>query len=135
MKKLIFLLALSLIAFSAFGQLQVQSDTLYVPAVDSVFSFNGFAPSGLSIEIDFTEADAFDSQVTLGGSKSKFDQLYGAWQTDNNPVVLNLTNFPDTIARIERTVGHFYEALDVYIEPGSVTEGKKYPITIYFDRF
>jgi len=136
MKKLTFFLVAILFSIAAFSQLQVQSDTLVVPAgTDSVFSFNGFAPGGLAAEIDFRTADAFDGTLTFGGSSSRFDTLNGVWQDSNNPFTLNLTNFPDTIARIERTVGNYFPSLDILLTKGTLTPGLKFPITIYFDRF
>lgn len=120
---------------SGYSQLQVQSDTLVVPYdTDSLFSFNGFAPNGLSIEIDFTTTDAMDATVTFGGSDYLYDTLYGAWPSMFNPTTLNSTNFVDSIARFERTVGHFLPSLDILLIPGSVTPGLKFPIRIYFDR-
>ena len=131
---------LFLISILGFSQLQVQSDTLVVPVgADSLFSYNGFAPNGLAVEVDFTAANALDGTLTLGGSSSRFDTLYGIW-TDtipglNNPFTLNLTNFPDSIARIERSVGNFFPSLDILLSKESLTPGLKFPITIYFDRF
>jgi len=136
MKKTLFLIIGLTISVLAFSQLQVQSDTLYVPTgTDSLFSFNGFAPGGIAAEIDFTTADAFDGTLTFGGSGSRFDTLNGVWDDVNNPFTLNLTNFPDSIARIERTVGNYFPSLDILLTKGSLTPGLKFPITIYFDRF
>jgi len=140
MKKLILVTCLFLISVSGFSQLQVQSDTLVVPVgADSLFSYNGFAPSGLGVEVDFTTADAFDGTLTFGGSSSRFDTLYGIWMDTipglNNPFTLELTNFPDSIARIERSVGNFFPSLDILLTKGTLTPGLKFPITIYFDRF
>jgi len=136
MKKLLLLITCSLLFVSVNAQLQVQSDTLIVPVgADSLFSYNGFAPNGISAEIDFTTANAFDGTLTFGGSSSRFDTLYGVWVDGNNPFTLNLTHFPDSIARIERTVGNFFPSLDILLTKGSLTPGLKFPITIYFDRF
>ena len=136
MKKLLLLITCLFLMISGFSQLQIQSDTLVVPVgVDSVFSYNGFAPGGLAAEIDFTTANAFDGTLTFGGSSSRFDTLYGIWVDANNPFILNLTNFPDSIARIERTVGNYFPSLDILLTKESLTPGLKFPITIYFDRF
>lgn len=136
MKKLILVTCLFLISVSGFSQLQVQSDTLVVPVgADSLFSYNGFAPGGLAAEIDFTTANAFDGTLTFGGSSSRFDTLYGIWVDADNPFTLDLTNFPDSVARIERTTGNFFPSLDILLTKGSLTSGLKFPITIYFDRF
>lgn len=136
MKKLTLIICLFLISISGFSQLQVQSDTLVVPVgTDSLFSFNGFAPGGLAAEIDFTTANALDGTLTFGGSSSKFDTLYGVWLDESNPFTLNLTSFPDSIARVERTIGNFFPSLDVLLTRESLTPGLKFPILIYFDRF
>jgi len=136
MKKLMLLITCLFLSLAGFSQLQVQSDTLVVPVgTDSVFSYNGYAPGGLAAEIDFTTANAFDGILTFGGSSSRFDTLNGVWADANNPFTLNLTNFPDTIARIERTVGNFFPSLDILLTKGSLTPGLKFPITIYSDRF
>ena len=137
MKKLLLLITcLFFLSFAGFAQLQTQSDTLVVPVgVDSVFSYNGFAPGGLAIEIDFTTANAFDGTLTIGGSSSRFDTLYGIWADADNPFTMNLTNFPDSIARIERTIGNFFPSLDILLTKGTLTPGLKFPIIIYFDRF
>ncbi len=136
MKKVLFFIAGLMFATLGFSQLVEQSDTLVVPVgADSLFSYNGFAPNGLSAEIDFTTANAFDGTLTFGGSSSKIDTLYGIWSDANNPFTLNLTNFPDSIARIERTVGNYFPSLDILLTKGSLTPGLKFPITIYFDRF
>ncbi len=136
MKKLMLITCLFLISLSGFSQLQVQSDTLVVPVgADTLFSYNGFAPNGLSAEIDFTTANAFDGTLTFGGSSFRFDTLYGIWSDANNPFTLNLTNFPDSIARIERTIGNYFPSLDILLTKGSLTPGLKFPIIIYFDRF
>ena len=136
MKKVLLITCLLLISISGFSQLQVQSDTLVVPTgTDSLFSFNGFAPNGLAVEIDFRTADAFDGTLTFGGSSSKYDTLHGVWNDAVNPFTLNLTNFPDTIARIERTVGNYFPSLDILLTKESLTSGLKFPIIIYFDRF
>ena len=136
MKKLMLLITCLFLTFTGFSQLQEQHDTLVVPVgVDSLFSYNGFAPNGLGVEIDFTTANAFDGTLTFGGSGSKIDTLNGVWEDENNPFILNLTNFPDTIARIERTVGNYFPSLDILLTKGTLTPGLKFPITIYFDRF
>jgi len=136
MKKLLFTIAFILVSLTGFSQLQIQRDTLYVPVgTDSVYSFNGFAPNGLAVEIDFRTADAFDGTLTFGGSSSKYDTLHGVWNDAVNPFTLNLTNFPDTIARIERTVGNYFPSLDILLTKESLTSGLKFPIIIYFDRF
>ena len=136
MKKLMLLIACLFLMISGFAQLQIQSDTLVVPVgADSLFSYNGFAPNGLAVEVDFTTADAFDGTLTFGGSSSRFDTLYGIWADADNPFTLNLTNFPDTIARVERTIGNFFPSLDILLTKESLTPGLKFPITIYFDRF
>ena len=136
MKKLLLLITCLFLMISGFAQLQTQSDTLVVPVgVDSVFSYNGFAPNGLAVEIDFTTANAFDGTLTFGGSSSRFDTLYGIWAGADNPFTLDLTNFPDTIARVERTVGNFFPSLDILLTKGTLTPGLKFPIIIYFDRF
>ncbi len=136
MKKLMLLIACLFLMISGFSQLQIQSDTLVVPVgTDSVFSYNGFAPGGLAAEIDFTTANAFDGTLTFGGSSSRFDTLNGVWVDANNPFTLDLTNFPDTIARIERTIGNFFPSLDILLTKGTLTPGLKFPIIIYFDRF
>lgn len=136
MKKLMLITYLFLISISGFSQLQVQSDTLVVPVgTDSLFSYNGFAPGGFAAEIDFTTANALDGTLTFGASSSRFDTLYGVWVDENNPFTLNLTNFPDSIARVERTIGNFFPSLDILLTKESLTPGLKFPITIYFDRF
>ena len=136
MKKLLLLITCLFLMISGFSQLQTQSDTLVVPVgVDSVFSYNGFAPNGLAAEIDFTTANAFDGTLTFGGSSSRFDTLNGVWTDANNPFTLDLTNFPDTIARVERTIGNFFPSLDILLTKGTLTPGLKFPIIIYFDRF
>ena len=136
MKKLMLLIACLFLMISGFAQLQIQSDTLVVgTGTDTLFSYNGFAPGGLAVEIDFTTADAFDATLTFGGSSSRFDTLYGIWADANNPFTLDLTNFPDTIARVERSIGNYFPSLDILLTGGSVTAGKKFPIIIYFDRF
>lgn len=136
MKKLLLLITCLFLMISGFSQLQTQSDTLVIPVgADSLFSYNGFAPNGLAVEIDFTTANAFDGTLTFGGSSSRFDTLYGVWVDGNNPFTLNLTNFPDSIARIERTVGNYFPSLDILLTKGTLTPGLKFPVTIYFDRF
>ena len=136
MKKLLLLITCLFLMISGFAQLQVQSDTLVVPVgTDSLFSFNGFAPNGLAAEIDFTTANAFDGTLTFGGSSSRFDTLYGIWVDTDNPFTLNLTNFPDSIARIERPAGNYFPSLDILLTKETLTPGLKFPITIYFDRF
>ena len=136
MKKLLLLITCLFLFVSINAQLQEQHDTLVVPVgADSLFSYNGFAPNGLGVEIDFTTANAFDGTLTFGGSGSKIDTLNGVWEDENNPFTLNLTNFPDTIARIERTVGNFFPSLDILLTKESLTPGLKFPITIYSDRF
>jgi len=136
MKKLMLLIACLFLMISGFAQLQIQSDTLVVPAgTDTLYSFNGFAPNGLAVEVDFTTANAFDGTLTFGGSSSRFDTLYGVWVDGNNPFTLNLTNFPDTIARVERTIGNFFPSLDILLTKESLTPGLKFPIIIYFDRY
>lgn len=136
MKKLMFLITCLFLFVAANAQLQFQFDTLYIGnGDDSLFSFNGFAPSGLAIEIDFTTVDAFDATVTFAGSDSKIDTLYRAWDTPANPLELNLTNFPDSICRIVRTSGHYLPSLEILVTSGSVTALTKLPVRIYFDRF
>ena len=136
MKKLLLLITCLFLFVSINAQLQEQHGTLVVPVgADSLFSYNGFAPNGLSAEIDFTTANAFDGTLSFGGSSSKIDTLYGIWPDVNNPFTLNLTNFPDTICRIERTVGNYFPSLDILLTKGSLTPGLKFPITIYSDRF
>ncbi|KKM97933.1 hypothetical protein LCGC14_1163120 [marine sediment metagenome] len=136
MKKLMLLITCLLLFVSINAQLQEQHDTLVVPVgADTLFSYNGFAPNGLGVEIDFRTANAFDGTLTFGGSGSKIDTLNGVWEDENNPFILNLTNFPDTIARIERTVGNFFPSLDILLTKESLTPGLKFPITIYSDRF
>ncbi len=136
MKKVLFLIAGLMITCFAFSQLVEQSDTLVVGAVtDSVYTFQGYARGNVFIEVDFRNADAFDGTLGLGGTKTAYDTLYGEYPSVHNPVTLNLTNFPDTIARIERTVGLSAPFLKIRLTTGSVTSGTKYPITITFDRF
>ena len=137
MKKLLLLITCLFLFVASNAQLQFYQDTLHVAIVgdDSLFSFNGFAPSGLAIEIDFTAVDAFDATVTFAGSDSKIDTLYGAWDTPANPVQLNLTNYPDSICRVVRTIGHFLPSLEMLVTSGSVTAGTKLPVRIYSDRF
>jgi len=136
MKKLMFLIAFALCASFAGAQLYTFTDTLVVPAgTDSIFSFNGYAKSQIYIEIDFRTADAFDGTVGIGGTRTKWDTLYAEYQSLNNPVTLNLTNFPDSICRIERTVGLPAPVLKIKLTPGRITAGTKFPIFICFDRF
>jgi len=136
MKKILFFLLIIAGSITANAQLSKYSDTLVVPAgADSLFSFNGFAPNGLSAEIDFTTANAFDGTLTFGGSSSRYDTLYGVWVDANNPFTMDLTNFPDSIARIERPVGNYFPSLDILLTRGTLTPGLKFPIKIYFDRF
>ena len=119
MKKLLFFIAIIFVSTAGFSQLQIQSDTLVAPSgTDTLFSYNGFAPGGLAVEIDFRTTNAFDGTLTFGGSSSRFDTLYGIWVDGNNPFTLNLTNFPDTIARIERTVGNYFPSLDILLTGG-----------------
>lgn len=136
MKKLLLLITCLFLMISGFAQLQVQSDTLVVPVgTDTLFSYNGFAPGGLAAEIDFKTANVFDGTLTFGGSSSRFDTLYGIWVDTDNPFTLNLTNFPDSIARIERPAGNYFPSLDILLTKETLTPGLKFPITIYFDRF
>lgn len=136
MKKLLFLIVFASFGFFAGAQLYTFTDTLVVPVgTDSIFSFNGYAKSQVYIEIDFRAADAFDSEITIGGTWTKWDTLFAAYQSLNNPVTLDLTNFPDSICRIERTVGLPAPVLKIKVEPGRVTAGTKYPVKIAFDRF
>ena len=124
------------LSLAGFSQLQVQSDTLVVGAVtDSVFTFNGYARGNVYIEVDFRAADAYDGTLGVGGTKTAYDTLYAEYPSMHNPITLNLTNFPDTICRIERNVGLSAPYLKLKLTSGSVTAGKKYPVTIVFDRF
>ena len=136
MKKSLLSITCLFLMISGFAQLQVQSDTLVVPVgTDTLFSFNGFAPGGLAAEIDFTTANEFDGTLTFGGSSSRFDTLYGIWVDTDNPFTMDLTNFPDSIARIERPDGNYFPSLDILLTKGTLTPGLKFPIKIYFDRF
>jgi len=136
MKKLMLLFAGILIVSALFSQINVQTGTLIVPTgVDSVYTFNGYARGSVFIEVDFRNADAYDGTFGIGGSKTAYDILYAEYPSMHNPVTLNLTNFPDTICRIERTVGLPAPYLKLKLTKGTVTAGKKYPITIVFDRF
>ena len=136
MKKLLFFIAATLICSTGFAQLQVQSDTLVVGTItDSVYTFQGYARGSVFIEIDFRTADAYDGTVGIGGTKTAYDTLYAEYPSTNNPITLNLTNFPDTICRIERTVGLSAPFLKIKLTTGSVTPGLKYPIDIVFDRY
>ena len=136
MKKLIFFTLLSALTLACFSQLQEQSDTLVVPVgVDSVFTYHGYAQAQVFIEVDFTTADAFDGTLGIGGSYTAYDTLYGEYPSMHNPVNLDLTNFTDTICRIERTVGLSAPFLKIRLTKGTATAGLKYPIKITFDRF
>ena len=137
MKKLMLLIICLFLIVPGFSQLRIQSDTLVVPVgADSVFTFNGYAQSSVFIEIDFRNAvDKWDGTIGIGGTKTSYDTLYAEYPSMNNPITLNLTNFPDTICRIERTVGLPAPYLKLKLTKGSVVTGKKYPITIVFDRF
>ncbi len=136
MKKVLFLIAGLMITSLAFSQLVEQSDTLVVGAVtDSVYTFQGYARGNVFIDVDFRTADAYDGTLGIGGSQTPYDTSYAEYASVNNPVTLNLTNYPDTICRIERTVGLSAPWLKVKLTSGSVTAGLKYPIKISFDRF
>lgn len=136
MKKVLFLIAGLMITSLAFSQLVEQSDSLTVGAVtDSVSTFQGYARGNVFITVDFRNADAYDGTLGIGGSQTAFDTTYAEYASVNNPVTLNLTNYPDTICRIERTVGLSAPWLKVKLTSGSVTAFLKYPITISFDRF
>lgn len=136
MKKILLLITGFLIATNLFCQLQEQHDTLVVATItDSVYTFHGYARGSVYIEIDFRTADAYDGTVGIGGTQTAYDTLYAKYQSANNPITLNLTNFPDTICRIERTVGLSAPFLKIELTTGSVTPGLKYPIDISFDRF
>jgi len=136
MKKLMILTAFILTSMTGFSQIRTQSDTLFIPfGVDSVFTFNGYARGSVYIEIDFRTADQYDGTLGVGGTKTFYDTLYAEYPSMHNPISLNLTNFPDTICRIERTVGLPAPYLKLKLTKGTVTAAKKYPITIVFDRF
>lgn len=125
-----------MIASLAFSQLVEQSDTLVVPwGTDSVFTFNGYARGNVFIEVDFRNADDYDGTLGIGGTQTAYGTLYAEYPSTNNPITLNLTNFPDTICRIERTVGLSAPWLKIKLTTGSVTPGLKYPIKVSFDRF
>lgn len=136
MKKLLLLIIGFLFVTNIFSQLYEQHDTLVTPyVIDSVRTFHGYARGLVFIEIDFRTADAYDGTVGIGGTKTAYDTLYAEYASTNNPITLNLTNFPDTICRIERTVGLSAEFLKIKLTAGSVTGGLKYPIDISFDRY
>ncbi len=136
MKKLMLLITCLFLISTGFAQLQEQHDTLVVGVItDSVYTFQGHARGLVYIEIDFTTADAYDGTVGIGGTKTAYDELYAEYPSTNNPITLNLTNFPDTICRIERTVGLSAPFLKIKLTTGSVTPLLKYPIDIVFDRF
>ena len=136
MKKLLLLITCLFLMISGFSQLQTQHDTLVVPYdTDSVYTFQGYAQAQVFIEIDFRTADALDATVGIGGTKTAYDTLYAEYPSMHNPITLNLTNFPDTICRIERTVGLSAPFLKIKLTAVSVTAGLKFPIDISFDRF
>lgn len=136
MKKLLVLTLLFVATISVNAQLYTRIDTLVVPAgTDSVFTFNGYAQAGVYIEIPFTNANAFDGVIGVGGTWTPYDTLYAEYQSMNNPITLNLTNFPDTVCRIERTVGLPAPYLKIKLTGNSLTAGLKFPIKICFDRF
>lgn len=136
MKKLIFFLSFLIISAACFAQLQQQSDTLVVPVgEDTVLTFNGYARGLFYAEIDFTQSDGLDDTLGFGGTWTAYDTLYGEYQSWNNPMLLNLTNFPDTICRVERLSGLSAPYLKIKLTKGSSTAGLKYPIKLSFDRF
>jgi len=136
MKKLMLITCLFLISLSGFSQLQTQSDTLVVPVGDdSVFTFQGYARGLLYVEVDFGNSDGNDDTLGFGGSETPYDQSYGEYQSWNNPMVMNLTNFSDSVCRVERLSGLSAPWLKIRLTKGSSTAGLKYPITISFDRF
>ncbi len=136
MKKLMLLITCLFLTFTGFSQLYEQHDTLVTPYVtDSVRTFHGYARGSVYIEIDFRTADAYDGTVGIGGTLTAYDTAYAEYPSTNNPITLNLTNFPDTICRISRTVGLSAPFLKIKLTPGSVTGGLKYPIDIVFDRY
>jgi len=136
MKKLMLLITCLFLFSIGFAQLQVQSDTLVVPTgTDSVFTFNGYARGSFYAEIDFTTSDGLDDTLGFGGTWTAYDTLYGEYQSWNNPMVLGLVNFPDTICRVERLSGLSAPYLKIKLTKGTSTAGLKYPIKISFDRF
>jgi len=136
MKKLMLLIACLFLMVSGFAQLQTQSDTLVVPVgADSVFTFQGYARGSFYCEVDFRLSDGLDDTLGFGGTRIAYDTLYGEYQSWNNPMVLDLTNFPDTICRVERLSGLSAPWLKIKLIKGSSTAGLKYPIFISFDRF
>ena len=136
MKKLMLLITCLFLFSIGFSQLQEQLGTLTVGVItDSVFTFNGYARGNVYIEVDFRTADAYDGTLGIGGTKTYYDTLYAEYPSMHNPITLNLTNFPDTICRIERTVGLSAPYLKVKLTTGTVTGGLEYPILITFDRF
>lgn len=136
MKKLMLITCLFLISLSGFSQLQEQSDTLVVPYVtDSIYTFQGYARGSFYCEVDFGTSDANDDTLGFGGTWTAYDETYGEYQSWNNPMVMNLTNFPDSVCRVERLSGLSAPWLKIKLTVGSTTAGKKYPIKISFDRF
>ena len=136
MKKLIFFTLFSVITLACFSQLQEQSDTLVVPVgADSVFTFHGYARGLFYAEIDFRNSDGLDDTLGFGGTYTAYDTLYGEYQSWNNPMVMGLLNFPDTICRVERLSGLSAPFLKIKLIKGSSTAGLKYPIKLSFDRF
>ena len=137
MKKLMLIICLFLISLSGFGQLQQQIDTIvssYV--IDTVYTYNGYARGSFYCEMDFRAVeDKLDATIGFGGTWTPYDTSYAEYQSWNNPITLDLTNFPDTICRVERLSGLSAPYLKIKVTRGTVPGGTELPIKISFDRF
>lgn len=104
MKRIIFLLVLGVIAIASKAQkLQASYNAASYYAYDSTTFFLGVHDDVAFIVVDFTDLNADDAVLSLGGATDDFERAINFTLTSSDTINLDATSYMKTIRRSDGT--------------------------------